>query len=387
MERGSLKKRQIRHVKTSGRNARVLARNSHTMFLFIVAFASVILLMTSRMLRNVKRTPVKVYVRIQDKDILLVNALPDEIVEDLSETQTGNAKKNMMIATSQIRQKNVLATKQRVAGPETDVSTDTASVCKKPSIFLLALIFSEEPMTSLRNLIRQTWCKLKTYSQNRQVTCLFVVGQSPRGEPFSNETLKESQHHHDVLLTSLLDDIRNSTRKLLTGLKWIKSNCPNVRYVLRTEDDVIINMHQLVENTLPGLPSEKFVGGLVTIDRPVRVPYSQYYVSVKEYPFPQFPPKCDSRAYLISGDVVQDIVKSSKTSGIIALDDVYMAISSRKLGISPQNINKFIYVRSLRTLPYAKDIVCNHTVVHVHIDTFKHVRKVWEAMRNECVGT
>lgn len=51
----------------------------------------------------------------------------------------------------------------------------------------------------------------------------------------------ENDRYHDILQGSFKDTYRNMTYKHIMALKWVLYYCPEVRYVLKSDDDTFVN--------------------------------------------------------------------------------------------------------------------------------------------------
>jgi hypothetical protein len=60
----------------------------------------------------------------------------------------------------------------------------------------------------------------------------------------------ESQNYGDILQESFLDSYANLTLKSVMLLKWFTRECDKVPYVLKTDDDMYINLKQLFQLTV-----------------------------------------------------------------------------------------------------------------------------------------
>jgi len=61
---------------------------------------------------------------------------------------------------------------------------------------------------------------------------------------------QESQTYGDILQESFLDSYANLTLKSVMLLKWFSRECNKIPYVLKTDDDMYINLKQLFQLTV-----------------------------------------------------------------------------------------------------------------------------------------
>jgi hypothetical protein len=51
----------------------------------------------------------------------------------------------------------------------------------------------------------------------------------------------ESETYGDIVQTAFEDTYRNLTYKAMSVLRWVSTYCPSVTYVLKADDDAIVN--------------------------------------------------------------------------------------------------------------------------------------------------
>lgn len=117
------------------------------------------------------------------------------------------------------------------------------------------------------------------------------------GNPVSNHSIKlkldeESKQYGDIVQENFDDIYKNIRLKAMSMLRWAVNFCPQARYVIRTDDDVKVDMAALVsvlrrksqqhENFIVGDRKERWEA--------VRNNNSKYYLSPEDYPSPTLPP-------------------------------------------------------------------------------------------------
>ena len=67
-----------------------------------------------------------------------------------------------------------------------------------------------------------------------------------------NETINDVENEYklneDILRINMTDNYYNLTTKVMISLKWISIYCSNAKYILRINDDVIVNTHNLIRH-------------------------------------------------------------------------------------------------------------------------------------------
>lgn len=113
------------------------------------------------------------------------------------------------------------------------------------NIFLLIFIHSAVNNFYKRQVIRDTWGSLTDVSK-RQIRKVFLVGSTE--DPSSQSKLiVENNVHHDIIQGNFIDSYRNLTYKHVMGLKWVVYHCRTTKFILKTDDDIFVDLSQLVE--------------------------------------------------------------------------------------------------------------------------------------------
>ncbi|CAG5124666.1 unnamed protein product, partial [Candidula unifasciata] len=130
--------------------------------------------------------------------------------------------------------------------------------------YLLAVQASVKDRPHERDLVRRTWgsvAETQTWPNRRinaKLKVLFVVAnkRSSEPEPQHNRTaqfvelLSEALIHNDILYINMDDSYQNLTLKLLSAFRWVKDNCPCVKFVLKVDFDTFVNVPLLIDTLL-----------------------------------------------------------------------------------------------------------------------------------------
>lgn len=109
-----------------------------------------------------------------------------------------------------------------------------------PAGLLLLIIVSSNPSNyENRMVIRNTWGK--AVDSTRMV---FLLGETDNTTNIHHIML-ESKEHGDIVQGSFTDAYRNMTYKHVMGLKWVAHHCPMAKYILKTDDDVVLNSREM----------------------------------------------------------------------------------------------------------------------------------------------
>jgi beta-1,3-galactosyltransferase 1 len=220
--------------------------------------------------------------------------------------------------------------------------TNNALQCKK-DILLLILITSAPKNYHKRRVIRETWAmKRGEYVDYWQH--IFLIGRTDNAT-LDKEILLEGEKYGDILLGTYIDSYRNLTLKVLSGFMWAEPNC-KPSFVLKTDDDCYVNTLLLPKFLKLYHKSDRslYVGN-VFIDpfqrRVVRQADSPWSVSQKDYAPDVYPMYASGLGYLVSQDVIREIISMSHYIQPFAVEDAYIGVVVDKIGVSPKKSYRF----------------------------------------------
>ncbi|XP_059416761.1 beta-1,3-galactosyltransferase 1-like [Carassius carassius] len=249
--------------------------------------------------------------------------------------------------------------------------------CKSTTPFLVLLISTNHKEFDARQAIRETWGDENMFGDIKILT-LFLLGYNT--EPVLNQMVEqESQIFHDILVEDFVDSYHNLTLKTLMGMRWVTSFCPNAQYIMKTDSDIFVNMDNLVFKLLrpSAKPRRRFFTGHVINGGPIRDVHSKWFMSRDLYPDSRYPPFCSGTGYVFSGDIAELIYKTSLHTRLLHLEDVYVGLCLRKLGIRPfQNGGFNHWKMSYSLCRYRK-------VLTVHQISPEEILRIWTDMSNK----
>lgn len=219
---------------------------------------------------------------------------------------------------------------------------DITQICpnKGEKLKLLILITSAQTHTEARLAIRQTWGH---YGTRRDVSTAFVLGRTGNSS-VSTALTQENMIYGDLIRGHFIDSYNNLTLKTLSSLEWVDQNCPKAKYILKTDDDMFINVPKLLQ-FLDAHSKDKRViyGRLAKKWKPIRNKKSKYYISTGQFGAAVFPPFTTGPAYVMTSDIVHDLYERSLEEVYLKLEDVYTTgIVAQKLGINRVHVNEFL---------------------------------------------
>jgi len=254
-----------------------------------------------------------------------------------------------------------------VLNNETMCGTDSGS-----DVFLLIYVHSAPENAARRNLIRATWGNRKFYA-HKNIRLIFVLGTVPSAPALTRRLMYESANYNDIVQSSFVDDYRNLTYKAISALKWVSLYCRNAKFVLKSDDDILVNPFTLMSY----LAVDKPIKGLIickVYERGIvfRAGYRRL-VTLEEYAGDRYPPFCSGSAHLMTTDVVAAIYHMSYTVRFFWPDDVIIT------GLLPFKLDNVTFVQMadrIEVLKTDKDVASLMTGRNTRRYIFGHIHDI-----------
>ncbi|KAI1286983.1 Beta-1,3-galactosyltransferase 2 [Halotydeus destructor] len=128
----------------------------------------------------------------------------------------------------------------------------------------------------------------------------------------------------DLLQGSFIDHYSNLTLKTLSLMQFVNSTCSQVKFVLKVDDDMFVNMQMLVDYCKTHIYSKTILGGLGQRYKPFRNPASKWYMPKSAFSGAIYPDFTSGGAYLFTGDSAKPLLQTSSSLTPVNLEDVYM---------------------------------------------------------------
>lgn len=224
----------------------------------------------------------------------------------------------------------------------------SASICPErgDGLQLLVLIASAPAHEDARMAVRQTWGH---YGMRRDVSIAFVVGIPDKSQQntVTPKLDREDYMYGDLIRGHFVDTYDNLTLKTISMLEWADENCPRAAFVLKTDDDMFINVARLLQVASKRDPADRAIyGRLAKKWKPIRNTRSKYYVSRQQYKPAVFPDFTTGPAYLVSRSVVGELYRAALDRTYFKLEDVFMTgIVAHYINVKRVHVNEFLNKR------------------------------------------
>ncbi|KAJ7325046.1 hypothetical protein JRQ81_018066 [Phrynocephalus forsythii] len=236
----------------------------------------------------------------------------------------------------------------------------------KDNPFLVILVSSSPSGVKARQAIRITWGSQKSW-WGKQVLIFFLLGKGTEQEEATALTLEdESILYGDIIQQDFLDSYNNLTLKTIMAFRWVTEFCSSAQYVMKSDEDVFINMGNLVKFLLNTNASENFMSGYPLIENyPHRGFHKKTYISYDEYPFKVYPPYWSGLGYILDVRLARRVYEMMSHVKPFKFEDVYVGICLGILGVEflvPEDAELFFLYRIKFDICRYKHLIAVHGI-------------------------
>uniref|UniRef100_A0A1A9W437 Galectin domain-containing protein n=1 Tax=Glossina brevipalpis TaxID=37001 RepID=A0A1A9W437_9MUSC len=242
---------------------------------------------------------------------------------------------------------------------------------------LLILITSALEHSDARLAIRQSWGH---YTERRDVSIAFVLGRTAN-QNLNKDLSEENSIYGDLIRGHYIDSYNNLTLKTISSLEWVDQHCAKAKFILKTDDDMFINVSKLLLFLDNHAKDKKTIyGRLAKKWKPIRNKKSKYYVSPGQFGAAVFPPFTTGPAYVMTRDVIHDVYEQALRQVYFKLEDVFTTgIVAQQLGIKRVHINDFLN----RRIPFNS---CNiRKAISVHMIKPNEQFDLWRKLLDQTI--
>lgn len=199
------------------------------------------------------------------------NQVSNDIIINLNQYKTESSKANKLINPHDFNY--ILNPKYKICGG--DLNDD---------VLLLAMVPIAAYNFINRLIIRTTWTNKNISPRLRFI---FLVGNS-YNETINKKLKEEYEMYGDIVQEDFMDTYRNLTLKTIMGIKWSSNYCSNAKFVLKIDDDMLLNtprvMNYLDDMLKKNKTSNRFMCNPLWESVVIRDNSSRFYVSKEEFP-------------------------------------------------------------------------------------------------------
>ncbi|XP_011250495.1 beta-1,3-galactosyltransferase 1 [Camponotus floridanus] len=230
--------------------------------------------------------------------------------------------------------------------PENTTSIFSPTNICSLSPYLLIIICSAVANQEARVAIRSTWANKYNLDNlyNSTVKIVFLLGQSDN-DTLNNLIVEENSQYNDIIQERFFDTYNNLTLKSVMMLKWVTSNCDKAKYIMKTDDDMFVNVPLLLQTLHSKTQPEILLGSLICNARPILDPKNKWYTPKYMYAEKTYPNYLSGTGYVMSMNVALKLYQAALITPLLHLEDVYITgLCARRAKIRPVNHPGFSYI-------------------------------------------
>ncbi|XP_038218171.1 beta-1,3-galactosyltransferase 5-like [Zerene cesonia] len=204
---------------------------------------------------------------------------------------------------------------------------------------LVVLVTSAPGHSAARDAVRLTWGH---YAARRDVAFGFVLGAPPAELRAAVDA--EDALYGDLIVGRFVDSYSNLTLKTLSMLEWVDTYCPRAPRLLKTDDDMFINIPRLLRFAAARANATNTIWGkVIKKSLPKRTSKSKYYVSPAQFPGKVFPDFATGPAYLVTSDAARALLAAAPAERYLRLEDVFVTgVLAAKRRVRRQHAPEFL---------------------------------------------
>ncbi|CAL4136231.1 unnamed protein product, partial [Meganyctiphanes norvegica] len=219
---------------------------------------------------------------------------------------------------------------------------DEPNFCSdKPELEVIAYVASTLAAIDRRNTTRHTWGL--AYKHGIRMRVVFMVGR-PKDKTEEGILYSESESYHDMIQGDYTEDYHLVTYKILSSMHWVSSRCPSVPWVIRADDDIIVDPF-LLHNLLPKVSKEGFNCHLWSNAKVQRD--GKWAVTKQDWNYKHYPIYCAGAFVLHHQQLLHRLLEAScRTPLMVWMEDVYVFgfLAGEAGGIRPElKVTKHIH--------------------------------------------
>lgn len=223
-------------------------------------------------------------------------------------------------------------------------------MCENNSnILTLFIVTSYFGNIETRSAMRRSFSRenLKLMNMRR----VFLLGESPEDKYTTQQSIEnESKRFGDIIQGNFREAYRNLTYKHVMGLLWVQEYCPNTKFVIKMDDDIVVNVERLpvLLNSLKVPEHKPFISGYILRNmKPIREPANKWYVTQEEYSLSSYPEFVSGWFYITTPKTCSGLLSLTKTTKYFWIDDTYVTgILAKQFKVRLFDISKNFTVHS-----------------------------------------
>ncbi|XP_045211243.2 beta-1,3-galactosyltransferase 1-like [Mercenaria mercenaria] len=251
------------------------------------------------------------------------------------------------------------------------------------NLTILVMILSAPNNFQKRIAIRETWANGSLYSSYGTIKVIFLLGIIDNSIDQDNIE-KEFKLFGDIVQGSFVDSYYNLSHKSVMGYKWATERCRNAKYVIKTDDDIVINMFRIFKSDIHMLSVNQNHVHCLRLTRSIvfREKRSKWFVESNQFKGRTFyPPYCSGQYVLMLNVIVPYLYESASQTPLFWIDDVF--IYGLVMGNIPALKYRQITVEEIGTYRSWEQEKSNSSYIYQVTESVTELKYVWAAIMKQ----
>jgi hypothetical protein len=193
-------------------------------------------------------------------------------------------------------------------------------------IDIIIMVYIATDRLEKRQRIRDSFAQASLF-RPFEIRVAFLLGKT------HNKTLErilwlEHAKYNDTIMGDFIDTYHNLTLKGVMGFRWISQYCSHADFVLKLDDDMIVNMFYLLHSVLAHMRGKRniILCHLFFIGRATIYRYGKWKVDSHIFPSKAVYPYnyCNGPFVLMTSDLIEPMYEAAKTTPFFWIDDIYL---------------------------------------------------------------
>jgi hypothetical protein len=211
--------------------------------------------------------------------------------------------------------------------PDLSFLQNNKTLCEQRYVDILFYIISAPHHFHERQQARITWAQTQTL-ESFNFSAVFFVGRAS-SEDIQQQLSEEFEKYGDVIQLDMVDSYENLTLKGVGALKWMTTYCSHVQYVIKADDDKVVDVKHFAEVIRTQIKPEDALHPkmlcMSLINSAVRRhETSKWFVPRNLLPgLKNYPPICLGSFYGYPGALLPMMHQTTMMTPVFWLEDVY----------------------------------------------------------------
>nr|XP_054761180.1 lactosylceramide 1,3-N-acetyl-beta-D-glucosaminyltransferase B-like [Lytechinus pictus] len=215
------------------------------------------------------------------------------------------------------------------------------------AILLVICVLSAPQNWERRGVIRSTYGNESVWPASREgasmVRVVFMLG-AVKDVALQASIEAEAARFGDIVQENFVDSYINLTRKTVMTLKWVTKFCGNAIFMMKADDDIILNVQKVTTFLLLSPPEDFTAGKKGKPIRVMRTKNSKYYTPYHVYNSTHYDPYyLGGAGYFFSLDVAYRILDVAQRIPLFPWEDIFVSNCMRELGIPITRTKNFAW--------------------------------------------